>query len=256
MSKKWKTVKQDVDLLIETAYKAKYNFIECPPKEEVWANIKENLVKPQKRSVKKRNMIAAVSLLVFTGLFFVSNYYTSADSFTSKIIKKVINYSEDTITILKKVDIIKGTEFDSSYNLNFDDPRLSETQSIIHFDLSVPKYLPEGYYLKSIKVLNDIREHEMVTLCYASNSTDDKNTENNCIYIEQEFYTTGVNFTFNIHKPPDTEIKEIIINENECLLFLYKNGFSKILWEKDNKNYMIHGKISEDEIIKIAKSMK
>lgn len=255
MSKNWKIVKQDVDLLIETAYKAKYDSINCPPKEEVWTNIKNSLAKDQRRSVHKKSMTAAVLLLIITGFYFASNYI-SAGAFASQIIRSIISFTEDTFTIHKKVYTKDGMELESRDSLNFDNPRLAETQSIIHFNLNVPRYIPEDYHLKSIKVLNNIKEHEVVSLYYTIDSTDEMNTEDNFIRIEQEFNSNGANISLNILKKSDTVIKEITVNENDCLLFLYKNGFSKLLWDKGNKSYMIFGSISEDEIIKIAESMK
>lgn len=42
----------------------------------------------------------------------------------------------------------------------------------------------------------------------------------------------------------------------EYVLIFYENGFCKFMWDTDNISYAIFGKINEDEMIKIAESMR
>ncbi len=249
MGKKWKTIKDDTDSLIEIAYKAKYNNVMCPPKEEVWSKVKKNLTKNRRNSIKKRSFTAAALLLVLTGIFFVSNS-TSVGALTSKIIKSIINITEDTFNVRKKVDINSGSD---NINIEFDDPRLEETQNKIHFDMSVPRYMPNDYRLENIKVLNDNKEQEHVSLCYINGKQP---SERGFIQIDQESNPDGTSISLNVLREADTQMKEIKIDGLEYVLFIYSNGFCKIMWDKGNISYMINGKISEGEIIKIAESMK
>lgn len=249
MGKRWKIIKGDTDSLIEIAYKAKYNNVKCPPKEEVWSSIKSNLRKEHKNSVKRRSLTAAALLLIFTGIILVSSS-TPVGAFTNKIIKSIINITEDTFNIHKEVDI--NSESDA-INKEFDDPRLGETQNKIHFDLSVPRYMPEDYHLEKIKVLNENKEQELVSLCYIN---DNKLTEIGFIQIDQESNPDGTSISLNVLREADTQMKEIKMSGIEYVLFIYNNGLCKLMWDTSNISYMINGKISEDEIIRIAESMK
>jgi len=251
MGKKWKVVKQDMDLLIEIAYKAKYNTMECPPKEEVWSNIKNSLNKKQKSFIKRKSLTAAILFLIFTGLFFVSNP-TSVGAFANKIIESIINITEDTFNIRRKVNV-KNTS--NTINTEFDDPRLTDTQNLINFDLRVPQYMPKDYYLEKINVLNSNNEQEIVFLHYTNiNSKED--TQKSFIQIEQESNPNGINISLNLLREKDTKIKKAKIHGNEYILVFYKNGFSKLMWDIGNISYTIQGKISEDEMLKIAESMR
>jgi hypothetical protein len=249
MSKKWKTIKNDTDSLIEIAYKAKYNSIECPPQEEVWLNIKNNLIKKQKHSLRRKGLVAAALLLIFT-TFFILPSQTSVSAFANKIIKSIITFTEDTFTIHKKVGMSEVNDFT---DLKFEDPRLEETQRKIHFGLSVPKYMPKDYYLDKIEVANKNPKHEIVALIYTVN---EETTPKKIITITQDYMNDGTVASFNVVKEPDTVMKEIKIKDTEYLMFIFGNGYSEILWDKGNISYMILGPLSEDELIKIAESMR
>lgn len=247
MGKRWKTIKHDTDTLIEIAYKAKYNNIKCPPKDEIWSNIKKELVKKQKRSIKRRNLVASVIILIFTGFFFVSGP-TYVGAFANKIIKSIINITDNTFNISKKVSL----EADD-IGKEFDDPRLAETQSIINFELAVPRYMPKDYYLEKINVLNNNKQQEVVSLYY---TVDKEDEEKEFIQIDQESDPHSTSISLNLLREPNTEMKEIKVHGTEYVLILYKNEFCKLMWDKGNVSYTIHGKISEDEMLKIAQSMK
>jgi len=249
MGKNWNIIKKDTDSLIEIAYKAKYNSIKCPPKDEVWSSIKNNLSKERKKFVKKRNLTAAAFLLIFIGFFFVSSL-TPVGAFTNKIIKSIISITEDTFNIHKKVN---SNSIPHITNKEFDDPRIGETQNKINFELSVPKYMTKNYYLDNIDVLNENKEQELVSLRYINSENYAKS---GFIQINQEKNPNGATISLNVLREADTQMKEIKIDGIEYVLFLYNNGFSKLMWDIQNISYTINGQISEDEIIKIAKSMK
>ncbi|AEV70500.1 DUF4367 domain-containing protein [Acetivibrio clariflavus] len=249
MVRKWKTVKEDTDLLIEIAYKTKYSNIKCPPKEEVWSNIKNNLNIKQKRVVRIKSLTAAAFFLIFATFFFLSEP-TSVGAFANKIIKNIINITEDTFSILKKVNIEDGLDVTSN---DFDDPRLAETQSIVNFDLTVPKYMPKGYVLESIKVLNNNKDQEVVSLSYAN---EKGGSEKDLIQIEQQSNPDGASISLNVLRENNSDIKKINTDTMEYVLIFYENGFCKFMWDTDNISYAIFGKINEDEMIKIAESMR
>lgn len=251
MGKKWKTVKQDMDLLIEIAYKAKYNAMECPPKEEVWSNIKNSLNKKQKSFVKRKSLTAAVLFLIFTGLFFASNP-TSVGAVANKIIKSIINITEDTFNIRKKVNVKTRS---NTITTEFDDPRLADTQNLINFDLRVPQYMPKDYYLEKINVLDNNEQQEVVSLYY-TNINIKEDTEKDFIQIEQGSNPDGTNISLNLLREKDTKIKKAKIHGNEYILVSYKNGFCELMWDMGNISYTIQGRISEDEMLKIAESMR
>jgi len=245
MGKKWKIVKEDTDMLIEIAYKTKYDNIKCPPKEEIWSKVKNNLNIKPKRGVKRKSLIAAALLLIFATFFFISEP-KSVSAFASKIIKTITNITEDAFSFRKKVNVKDGLGVS---NNDFDDPRLAETQSIVNFDLIVPKYMPEGYVLEKVKVLNNNNDQEVVSLFFFN--------EKDLIQIDQQSNPDGTGITLNLLREDDAEIKKINTNTMEYTLVYYKSSkFCKFMWDTDNMSYIIWGKISENEMIKIAESMR
>lgn len=145
------------------------------------------------------------------------------------------------------------SEVNDFTDIKFEDPRLEETQRKIHFGLSVPKYMPKDYYLDKIEVANKNPKHEIVALIYTVN---EETRPKKIITITQNYIHDDLATSINVAREPDTIMKEIKIQDTEYLMFIFGNGFSEIFWDKGNISYMILGPLSEDEIIKIAESMK
>lgn len=101
----------------------------------------------------------------------------------------------------------------------------------------IPEYLPEGYFFSNSSGLGLLKVLEY---------TDEVNQ----IVITQGSSTTGIQLDTE-----DAEVRELTIDGKEGLLIL-KGDRTMMFWYNDDASFTINGHISEEEIIKIFRSME
>jgi len=102
-----------------------------------------------------------------------------------------------------------------------------------------PTYIPEGFWIKEI---SNMGESKIIT--YINDEGE---------YID--FWDLDLSMTANIDTENADIIKSIAINGEDGIFVLKKEGIS-ISWSNNEKIFIITAYISEDEIIKIAESVK
>jgi hypothetical protein len=248
---------KDFGTFLKEIIKERIDEIPCPPKEEVWEYIITHLraerQKERKKQLMKRCKLAAViciTIAVFATLFV--SFQAPVMAFANRIMKKMIVIDDDTIKIYKKV----VSPFDENtpdylFGRDIDDPRIGETQKKIHFRLFIPEYIPKDFQLMKVNMLNKYEERETVTYLYVSNDNKTK-----CFEILQQNFPADSNETLNIVNGENTQIEILETDNIEYTLICYEENLNGIMWDNDTISCEIHGNISRDEIIKIAKSMK
>jgi len=257
--KDWKSLKNgDIDDLIKIAMEVRYNSIQCPPKEKIWNNILVDIRKNRrKRKLQNlKSLVAVVAIMLCLSILSIS-YHVPVFAFADKIFKSIIEITENSFRIHKGINeadklAINGDSTGSSSN-EFNDPRIFEAKSKVHFNLAIPRYLPEGYSLKKVDVLNENENKETVSFQYISTEKDETS---DFISIVQESNSEDFNCTLTVLREEGTEMKQVIVEDIEYTLFIYNNELVKVIWDRDYINYKIDANIGEDETIKIAQSMK
>jgi len=249
---------KDFDSFFKELVQERIDEMPCPPKEEVWEQIKVGLRVERKkekyhRLIKRLKPAVAASIIIafLTVLYAIPQ--TQVMAFTNKIIKNIIVITEDTIKIYKKVDTTgKESTPDYLFGRDIDDPRIGDAQKKIHFRLKIPEYTPKGYKLSNVDVLNKYEKKETVTFLYLNSDSDKKD------YFEiiQRSFPNGSDVTFNIKKDENTKIENLTDNGIEYTLVSYENSLNGVLWDSGNIGCEISGNLTKDEIIKVAKSMK
>lgn len=249
---------KDFDSFIKELVIERIEEIPHPHKEEVWEQVitrlREELKKEKKKALLKRLkpvLVTCALVILLTGLF----VYLQAPvmAFTDKIIKSIMVIEEDIVKIYKKSDF-SGDEKTPDYlfGRDIDDPRIGEAQKKVHFRLFIPEYIPKKFKLDKIDILSKYEKKETVTFLYINTSSDNKES----FEIKQRSFGIGTNGALNINKGDNTKIENITIDEIEYTLVYYEENINGLLWDSGEIGYEINGKITMDEIIKVAKSMK
>ena len=196
-----------------------------------------------------RPVFAACALIAIISWTMI-NYPSPVLAFASKIIKSIEVITGNSFRIHTKVvsdDNRKGNDY--SFGRNIDDPRIGEAQKKMHFMVLIPQYVPDGFKLNNVDVLNKDNQKEVITFLYVKSKSES-------FEIMQENRPGNADDTLNIQKYDDTIIEHIKINGIQCTLVSYDKTQNKLLWSSDGIGYKIDGNISKEEIIKIAESMK
>jgi hypothetical protein len=247
---------KNLDSLMKELVKERICGMSHPPKEEVWEQLRTRLRQERKKEksiyILKRLRPAFVACLVIIFLTVMySDPSTHVAAFTNRIIKSIVEITQDTIKVHKKVDSIAGEKTDYLFGRNIDDPRIGETQKKVHFRLFIPEYIPEDFMLSSVDVLNKNEKKETVTFLYINSNSAQKD----CFEIIQHSYSDGESVTMNIKKDESTKIENLTIDGIEYTLISYEKNLNGLLWDTDNIGCEISGNISMDDIIEIAESM-
>lgn len=249
-------MERNMDSLFKELVREHIDNSSCPPKDEIWNNIKLRLMEEQNVRKKEywrkklRPLIAAclVTALI-ASIFLVPG--TNAMAFTNRILKSILNIGEDTIHIYKKV--FYGNRPEKAGSNNFYDPRINEVQKEVSFKLLVPLYIPEGYELESVKSDKKREKREYVSFLYSS--TDSKNSSNDLTIIQQ-YYPDSTSMTISVPRVENPSAESFIIGSTEYI-FVDNNGYQILLWNSTDVGYEIisTGNIGKDEMVRIAESM-
>ena len=110
---------------------------------------------------------------------------------------------------------------------------------MVEFIKTSPEYIPDGYTVESEMDFGGIYQ-----IIY-------NNKDNNPIDYYQEFYYKN---TFHINTE-NVEYEKIYINAYEGV-FYNKKGVNMLIFADETYMYTIYGRVTKDELIKIAESIK
>ena len=242
---------KNIDSLIKDIFEEEFDNIQYPQADEMWGQIRLKLKKERRKMLLKRLRPAFAACILISVISVLFIYFqTPVMAFTNKIIKSVEEFADNTLKIHRR-DVAQDEKGGVDIRLNIDDPRIGEAQKDIHFNLLIPGYIPKDFKLSNVDVLNKNKEKEVVTLQYIKNENKRESFE-----ITQESFPSGVNDTINILDDEGVNVEHIKINGIEYTLINYDSMLNKLIWINSHLGYKIDGRVSKDDIIKIAKSMK
>jgi hypothetical protein len=126
---------------------------------------------------------------------------------------------------------------------------LKEAQEASAFEIILPGYVPSDFHLENVSVMKEEgKQSQEITLNY-HNQIGEMLTISEKLLSEQTAYGITVD-------KDDNDIKYMTVNENKAALITnHKMGIKQLLWETSNKRMTILGKVTEEEMLKIANSM-
>lgn len=211
--------------------------------DETWLSIKKELgaKKNKKTTTAKRMVNAAFVLLVFfMGVYAgIAGKEATADSKFFNVVRK---YWNNIMTISGRTG---GENYGTQKDVFIP---IDEAQKRVDFRIAVPEYLPEGYSFHGAKISGGGKAS--VTLIYR------KETEGEELRIEQFSTTKETAFSHNF-RINDAEVKTLSIKGSEATLIHFKkSGLRQLLYGNGSTYFIITGKVSEGDIIRVAESIR
>ena len=117
---------------------------------------------------------------------------------------------------------------------------------IVYFSIAKPHYLPQGTELKKVLLTQVTGDSYSIKMEYSLN--------NQPLMIIQNNLVAGHNGSF-LYDSDDAQVKKIDINGNEGHLIKTKDGTLILRWAMRGLGIELIGKIEEEELIKVARSV-
>lgn len=240
------------DKLIKETIILKVDETKIPPADMMWQGVLKSVrLKRRQQNLKRLKPIAAIIVIIVTICVLFLSFEQPVTAFTIKVIKSITKMTNDIYQVRKSTNI-KDSKGDI-LSLLSDDSRVGEAQKKVKFKLLLPSFVPDGFSLSQIDIKSNYENKESIIMLFINNSESSKNKS---FEITQQSFPGNGNETFDSRTTNGTSLKEILISGAEGLLIEYSKDYHVLTWEYDNISFKIDGQLSENEIIKVAKSLK
>lgn len=228
--------------------------IEVPDVNNQWQKIKDQILKDNQpirktHSNLKRIIVAATVLIIIGSINFL--YPNNANAVGGKI-AKFFNYIVGKTT-QNKTEIYKqpnDSGIPKVQNLGSNTEKeitLDQAQTTVPFKLVTPSYLPPGVKTRRIVLTSLGADVYQVSTEY--------NFNEQVIVFNQQNSANGTS-RGSLYDTDDTVVRDLSVNGGPAIILMNKNGINTLNWQSRGLMLQIRGKVSEDEIIKIADSIK
>lgn len=229
--------------------------IEIPDIDNQWEKIKQQILitddipKTQKRFFNQKRIVVAAVIVISIGAITFSSP-NNANAFGGKIAEffnyivgkttqnKTETYKQDDESGVPKVQDI-GDIFEKEVNLE-------QAQDSIPYRLAIPNYLPHEANKRRVVLSSLGADVYQITIEY--------NFNKDVIVFSQQNSANGTS-RGTLYDTDDTVTKNLSINGNDAILFMRKSGINTLNWQLRGLLLQITGKLSEQEITKIAQSI-
>lgn len=199
--------------------------IELPPPEakERFTRLLDKHLKNRRKNMRKGNLLRKALLIVAAAVAVFSVAMLTVDAFRAEVLNLFMKHEE-------KYTYVQIT-----------DSAAEPSVSVLPVDWKnayMPTYIPDGYEVTSVNNINNFKSIRF-----------DK--DSSALYYSELNSANGAAL--------DTETaplaKPVSINGHDGSL-VQKGNYNSITWEMDNRLFLIYGNISQEELIKIAESVK
>ncbi len=229
--------------------------IVSPDKDEVWADISRKIEGINRKEgipvLKKLAAAAAVLILLLTGVFAAAGDYALADFRFFKTIKSVFS-NVVSISGVTRTDNEVPTVSNQNIVENNDEKALcslEEARQSLDYDIAVPGYIPTSYTLDRVFIRENKNSLSPVELHYKDS------VSGNELIIDESPISQATSFSYNF-RSNDAETSTVQVSEYEATLIYFKNtGIRKLLWQTQDKYYIVSADLDEKEIMAVASSL-
>lgn len=229
-------------------------FVEVPDIDNQWQKIKDQLLKDKpaiKRTFsKQKKILAAAIILISIGSinFLYPNNANAVGGKIAEFFNHIVGKTTQNKTETYKSGIDPGVPKIQDIGDIFEkEVTLAEAQTLVHFKLATPSYLPNKASSSRVLLSSSGTDVYQITIDYILNE--------NVIVFSQQFIANEISHG-TLYDTDDTVIKDLLVNGSPASLFMSKNGINTLNWQSRGLLLQIKGKISEEEITKIANSVK
>ena len=232
-------------------------------KEDAWANIRQVLLTDErkKRRVKfyKYTKVFGVAM-VATLLLFIIVFQPQVGS-AFNWVKEMLLKTQGNVTELKGHIGEPAPVTESSAEtddegevysvVTYEMMSLEEAQEITDFDIIMPTYIPEGYSLEGVEVAVPESGKSNEAVLHYSNGEE-------TLSIKEMLSRDGMGFGSGVDRD-DTHTKEVTVHDGEAVLFTFKDGSKKLVWEKNKLFFTLNSldrDLQEDNLLQMANTME
>lgn len=222
--------------------------IEVPSVQAQWEDYARRYGVPKKRKnlFRKATLTAAAVLLIVISVSFLRP--STASALGGRLInslKVFLGGSLYNVNTVQKGNsappVIERNELSSEKEVTLD-----EVEKIVYFSLAKPHYLPQGTELKKVLLTQGMEDSYSIKMEYSLNNQPLRIIQNNLV--------TSNNGSF-LYDSDDAQVRKIDINGKEGHLIKTKDGTLILRWEMRGLGIELIGKIEEEELIKVARSV-
>ncbi len=250
---------KELDRLIESQLSKELDInIEVPDINSQWQRIKQQILEETNSpaikkpvSKQKRIVVAATILLSIGSLNFL--YPHNANALGGKI-GEFFNYIVGKTTQNKTETYKQGNEpgipkvQDIGDNIE-KEVSLDSAQTSIPFKLATPSYLPHEANTRRVLLTSLGADVYQISIEYNYN-------DKVIVFNQQNSASASGTSRGSLYDIDDTVIKDLTVNSSPATLFMSKNGIKTLNWQTRGLMLQISGVITEEEISKIAQSIK
>lgn len=228
--------------------------IEVPDIEDQWQKIKKGIVEDtqmiEKRVMTRKRITLAATILISIGS--ITFLYPSNANAVGGKIAEFFNYIVGKTTQNKTETYKQGNELGTPKVQDMGDNiekevTLDLAQSSIPFKLATPSYLPNEANTRRVILTSLGANVYQISIEY--------NYKDKVIVFSQQNSAGGTS-RGSLYDTDDTVIKDLTVNGSPASLFISKNGINTLNWQTRGLILQISGVITEEEINKIAQSIK
>lgn len=238
-----------------------YQNIDIPDSSKSWAIVQKRLNK-RKRLMKRLNILKVSSAIIVCSLMINLVFMISLPEVHSQVSGLFKRVSHNLIEIFlhqqekpsdDKAKTPPPPDDFANNNGSIDDiteVSLEEAKIKASFQLLIPTYIPEEFKLETVRLFSNSNKINNVHIKYSNSNGDIISV------LQQKFegVTTDVKATMAIGSG---NYKEVIIGNNTAILMIADKGNPIIEWfTEDYILLRISGKVSENELVDIANSLK
>ncbi len=229
--------------------------IDVPDMTDVWENI-ENHVKSKKKSTKGLlgGAVAAILIIISANIFLLNDgyasYFRTLKMFSSEK-DNVTNIQMNNKTPGEKTST--GKDIPATNIINHDNGfieysiPLDMANNISNFPIVEPSYIPKGYEIGKVSIMEFNEKTFCAVLKFTSN---DDFIEITLVPMSGESVSS-----LNIN-PSEGSFREKFINGYKYYVVEYNSGNNEIIWDVDEIEYKLKANISIQESLKIASSFR
>lgn len=227
--------------------------IEVPDIEDQWQQIKGKILEDnpviKKTSPNRKRFIVAAVILISLGSFNFL-YPNNANAVGGKI-AQFFNYITGK-TIQNKTETYTGVNLDAPKVQDIGDifekeVTLSEAQALTPLKLAIPSYLPHEANTRRVVIASLGSDVYKTSIEY--------DLDGSVIVFSQQIIANGIS-RGTLFDTDDTVTKDLLVNGSPATLFMRKNGINTLNWQSRGLLLQIKGEITEEEILKMAQSIK
>lgn len=249
------------DRLLAEAVREEFDSCNPPPVEESWAAMAARLriqtntpVKGHRRFLKKPLAWGLAAGLVFGFVWLSMSDYSEAVG--QRFLRFFLHQKDSTIISSNSLTRSRSRidtpppddqdQADSAASVHTRDVTITEARERSPFPLKQPAYLPAGYHLSGVTLVDRGGNDIDVILRYASGKKELTLIQ---VYTLGE---TGSGVGFDVD---DTTLKRVNVQGHQGILLSAKDGTARLAWTDKRVTYTLSGPLPGDELIKMGNSL-